>query len=114
MLMAASMGPDAGGAQDLLRRKVFEPLDPANSLAEALSVNTEVGYGFRVAGSRTVLTPFGGLRLFDNGTRRLRTGMRWGRTASAAPWNLELAGEQRESDYRDTEYLVSLLGRARF
>ena len=46
MLMAASMGPDTGGAQDLLRRKVFEPLDPANSLADALSVNTEVGYGF--------------------------------------------------------------------
>ena len=114
MLVATSLGPESGSTEAMLRRKLFGPVAAADDLADALSLNAEVGYGFPIVGSRTVLAPFGGLRLRDGGSREMRTGMRLSRMAAAAPWNLELAGEQRESDYRDTEYLLSLLGRVQF
>ena len=114
MMVATSLGPDRGSAEEMLRRKLFGPVNPADGLAEALSLNAEVGYGFPIVSSRAVLTPFGAFRLMDGGGRDMRAGVRLGRTAAVVPWNLELAGEQRESDYRDTEYLLSLLGRVRF
>ena len=62
MALTTSLGPETGSAEALLRRDMFDPLNVSDNLAEALSLNAEVGYGFPIAGSGAVLKPFGGVR----------------------------------------------------
>ena len=114
MAVSTSLGPEIGRPEALLRGDLFGPVDASKNLAEALSLNAEIGYGFPLVGSKGVLTPFGGFRLSDGGGQQMRAGMRFGRMAYTKSWNLELSGEQRRSDTTDPEYLVSLLGRLQF
>ena len=114
MAVATSLGPQTGSTAALWREKLLGAANASDNLAESLTLNAEIGYGFPVVGSRGVLTPFGGFRLRNGGGQQMRTGVRFGRMVSARPWNLELSGEQRTSDTREPEYLVNLLGRVRF
>ena len=114
MAVATSLGPQTGSTAALWRENLLGSANASDTLAESLTLNAEIGYGFPVVGSKSVLTPFGGVRLRNGGGQQIRTGMRFGQMLSARPWNLELSGEQRTSDVRDPEYLVNLLGRVRF
>ena len=114
MAVATSLGPQTGSTAALWRENLLGAANAADNLAESLTLDTEIGYGFPVVGSKSVLTPFGGLRLRNGGSQQMRAGVRLGQMVSARPWNLELSGEQRTSDVRESEYLVSLLGRLRF
>lgn len=114
MHVATSLGPQSGDTAALWRENLLGSATGADRLAESLSLNAEVGYGFPIVGSKGVLTPFGGLRLRNGGGQQMRTGVRFGRMASARPWNLELAGEQHTSDVRAPEYRLNVLGRVRF
>ena len=114
MAVTTSLGPQTGSTAALWRENLLGSANASDNLAESLTLNAEIGYGFPVAGSKSVLTPFGGFRLRNGGGQQMRAGMRFGQMVSARPWNLELSGEQRTSDARASEYLVSLLGRLRF
>jgi len=112
--VATSLGPQTGSTAALWRGNLLGAVDASHNLAESLTLNAEVGYGFPVVGSKGVLTPFGGLRMRNGGDQQMRTGVRFGRMASTRPWNLELAGEQHTSDARAPEYLLNLLARVQF
>ena len=114
MAVATSLGPEIGSTAALWRKNLLGAANVSDSLAESLTLNAEIGYGFPVAGSRGVLTPFGGFRLRNGAGQQMRTGVRFGRMASMRPWNLELSGEQHTSNTSDPEYRVNLLGRVRF
>ena len=114
MAVATSLGPQTGGTAALWRENLLRTANTSDGLAESLTLNAEIGYGFPVVGSKGVLTPFSGLRLRNNGGRQMRTGVRFGRMTSIRPWNLELSGEQHTSDARDPEYRVNVLGHVRF
>ena len=75
------------------RENLLRTANTSDGLAESLTLNAEIGYGFPVVGSKGVLTPFSGLRLRNNGGRQMRTGVRFGRMTSIRPgtWNFPVS-----------------------
>ncbi len=74
-------------------------------------LDMEVGYGFATLGGDGVLTPYTGLSLSGEGTRRLRVG---GRFEMGTGLDLSLEGERGERAGGEPDHGVILRGKLRF
>ena len=111
------MGRQNHGADILWRDAPFALPEGSLDLS-AMSLDARVGYGFSalalMGGSRVLLTPFGEMRLNSEDERRLRAGVRFGGTGSAAGGShVELFVDQ-DDGVGDVEHRVGLVGRWRF
>ena len=111
------MGRQNHGADILWRDAPFALPEGSLDLS-AMSLDARVGYGFSapalMGGSRALLTPFGEMRLKNEDERRLRAGVRFGGTGSAAGGShVELFVDQ-DDGVGDVEHRVGLVGRWRF
>ena len=74
-------------------------------------LEAEFGYGLAVPGTSGVVTPYTGVSLGEQGSRRIRLGTLW-RIAPQALLGVE--GVRTEHRDRDTAHTLKLLGRMRF
>ena len=111
--MSPRVGAATGSAKTLWREDAFAMSGARSPERDALSLDVGMGYGVRAMNG--LLTPFGELSLWDEDTRRLRTGVRFGLTRSSlGALSLELAGERHDSEGQDPEHRVDVTGRLRF
>ena len=111
--MSPRVGAATGSAETLWREDAFALSGARSPERDALSLDVGMGYGVRAMNG--LLTPFGELSLWDEDTRRLRTGVRFGLTRSSlGALSLELSGERHDSEGQDPEHRVGVTGRLRF
>ncbi len=102
-------GDAASGGRKLWDRGMIGA--PANDNAPAGRLEAELGYGLSALVDRSVVTPFAGLLLAAEGSRRYRVG---GRLELAPLLNLSVEGERRESATATADHGVMLRGQLRW
>ena len=113
--MTPGWGAPIGGADALWREQALGRVGMGAFAGDGASVDARVGYGFAMRAGQ-VLTPFGELGVYGAEHRRLRAGVRLGRTArnAAPPLHMELAGERNETDWGLVDHRVGVLGTLSF
>ena len=106
------VGGQARGADVLWRDDPFAVVNGSTDAAE-LSLDARVGYGVSVPALKGMLTPFGEVRLWDGDGRRVRAGVRFGRTGLVDGFSMEIFGDQNSTG-GDSEHRIGLVGRWRF
>ena len=107
------IGRQTGGFDMLLREDPFALTDGSSDPA-AISFDARVGYGVSIPELKGMLTPFGEVRLWDGDGRRMRAGVRFGRTGLVnGGFSMEIFGDQNSTD-GDAEHRIGLVGRYRF
>ena len=107
------VGRQARGADVLWRDDPFAVVNGSTDAAE-MSLDARVGYGVSVPALKGMLTPFGEVRLWDGDGRRMRAGVRFGRTGLVdGGFSMEIFGDQNSTG-GDAEHRIGLVGRYRF
>ena len=107
------VGRQARGADVLWRDDPFAVVNGSTDAAE-MSLDARVGYGVSVPALKGMLTPFGEVRLWDGDGRRMRAGVRFGRTGLVdGGLSMEIFGDQNSTG-GDAEHRIGLVGHYRF
>ena len=107
------VGRQARGADVLWRDDPFAVVNGSTDAVE-MSLDARVGYGVSVPALKGMLTPFGEVRLWDGDGRRMRAGVRFGRTGLVdGGFSMEIFGDQNSTG-GDAEHRIGLVGRYRF
>ena len=112
LAVTPQVGRRVKGADVLWRDDPFA-VNGSTDAAE-MSLDARVGYGVSVPALKGMLTPFGEVRLWDGDGRRMRAGVRFGRTGLVDDgFSMEIFGDQNSTG-GDAEHRIGLVGRWRF
>ena len=105
--LSPSYGESGGGIQELWRNGLLDDGDDNAAADYRARVEARLGYGFALRDG--VLTPYGEMTL--GATNSYRAGMNW---KAGSRFDLNLAGERRESNSGPAEHAILLKGKVRF
>ena len=83
---APAIGAPTSGVERLWLLSDAGGLAPEEDFSARRRFEAELGYGFRLAGTSGVLTPYTGISIANGGSRAYRTGARWVLGSDATLW----------------------------
>ena len=115
LALTPRLGTPTRGADMLWRDDLLVSANRRSDPAAA-SLDARIAYGVSVPALKGILTPFGEVRWYDRDGRRMRAGVKFGKTNSSfgIALDLELFGEQIWTDSTDAEERVNIVGKWRF